>query len=233
MKDRKNDLLPVGVLSTLAGWSDLDADVQKVVETETQQLGQAFDGLVRSRLAVGEHLTRIHTILEPKRMFSQYCDLVRLRRSVAYNALTGYANATKSLPAPVLRVATTQGVNMLGISEDRPLGRYTEAVRKLPPPHTTDTAKIVEWLDQVEVIRRKQVQKQAQQEPDAEVLLKEAYRFVIGKIDRVPARRRRAWFERLVGMGLARIGVGQPQSFGPEAPPEEFIPVVGRPRLAA
>jgi len=230
---RKTDLLPVGVLSTLPGWSDLDADEQRTIETETQQLGQAFDGLVRSRLAVGEHLTRIHVLLEPRRMFSQYCDYVGLQRSVAYNAITAYANATKTLPEPILRVAAARGVNMLGIHEHRPLGKYTDAVKRLPPPKTQETAKIVEWLEEVEILRRKQKQKAAAVEPDPDDLLKEAYRFVILKIDRVPPRRRRAWLGKLVGMGLAKIGVAQPQSFEPEAAPEDFIPVVGRPRLAA
>lgn len=232
-KNEKSDLLPVGVLSTLPGWSDLDASTQKTVELETRQLEQSYDGLVRSRLAVGEHLTRIHGLLEPMRLFSRFCDLYGIPRSHAYNAITAYANAAKRLPEPVLRVVSARGVNMLGISEDRPLGKYSDAVKRLPPPNTQDTAKIVSWLEEVETLRRKQKQKLSLIEPDPEVLLKEAYRVVVSKLERVPGRRRRAWIGRLVGMSLTKIGVASSQSFEPEAPPEDFIAVVGRPRLAA
>lgn len=231
--ERKQDLLPVSVLSTLPGWSDLDAGVRKTIETETQQVGQALDGLVRSRLAVGEHLTRIHEILEPRRMFSGFCDHVRLRRSVAYNAMLGYANAKTILPESVLRVAASRGVKMLGIHESRPLGVYTDAVKKFPPPNTHDTAKIVEWLDAVESLRRKQSQKLRAAEPDPDELLKEAYRFLANKIERVPGRKKRAWFGQLVGFGLVQLGISNATRFEPEAPPEDFRAVVGRPRLAA
>lgn len=230
----KTFVLAVETLETLPGWQDLDAASRRTVQAETQQLGQSFDGFIRSRLAVGEHFTRIHAVLEPRRMFSRFCEAYNLNRSTANGFIASYANAKKSLPTEVLAVAAARGVNIMGSSSDsRPLGKYTDAVRKLPPPKTQDPQQIVDWLDELETIRKKAKKKAAEVEPDVDELLKDAYRYIVLRLDRVPSRRRRAWLNRLVGMSLAKIGVASSQSFDPEAAPEDFVPVIGRPRSAA
>jgi hypothetical protein len=224
------DLFPVAALETLPGWQELDAASKKTVHSETAQLGAAVDVMVRSRIAMGEHFTRIHGVLEPKRLWSKFCEVYNLNRSTINASVAAYTKVNKVLPVEVLRVAASRGVDMMGAGKDlRPLGKYTDAVKRLPPPKTADTTQIVKWLDDVETLRKKQKKRAAEVEPDANDLLKEAYRFLVIRLDKVPSRRRRAWLGQLVGMGMTKIGLSSPQTFEPEAPPQSFVAVVGRP----
>lgn len=232
-----NELVPVNVLLTLQGWTALTAREQALVEKETKALGEALIGYGRSRLAIGEHLTRVREVLEPKQLFSKYLVAYNLKRSTAYKHITAYENASKSLPEPFLRVAMARNMNMLGDSPEKPLGIYTDVTKRLPPPRTEDPRKIHEYLDTVEEARlrkKRNVRKSKvdEIEYDADTLLKECYRFVDIRLQKLPARgrARRQWMDRLVGMMLTRIGVSGSHSFEAEAVPEDFIAVVGRPR---
>lgn len=233
-----NELVPVNMLSALQGWSTLTSREQALVEKETKALGEALIGYGRSRLAIGEHLTRVREVLEPKQLFSKYLAAYNLKRSTAYKHMTSYENASRSLPEPVLRVAMARNMNMLGDSPDQPLGVYTDVTKRLPPPRTEDPKKIHEYLDTVEEARLKKkrnVRKSRQMEEieyDADVLLKECYRFIDSRLQKLPSRgrARRQWMDRLVGMMLTRIGVSGSHSFEAEGIPADFPAVVGRPR---
>lgn len=226
------------ILTNLPGWDGLEKKDQIVVERETRLLSEDLKGYGRSRLAIGERLTNIQGKV-PKGMFVRFLDAVNLKRSWAYNQMTAYRNAAKWLPKPVVDAAMSRNMNMLGITDEKPLGVYTDVVKRVPPPKTDDLAKIHNWLDNVEESRKRiQVRRSSRieiVEDDPEVLLKQSYRYVVTRLNKLPSRgrARRAFLEALFGMLLSELGVSQGQTFEPQAIPEGFRAVVGRPTINA
>lgn len=233
-----SELVLNNILTNLPGWDRLDKKDQTVVERETKLLSEDLKGYGRSRLAIGERLTNIKTRI-PRGMFVRFLDNVNLKRSWAYNQMTAYRNASKWLPKPVVDAAMARNMQMLGITEEKPLGVYTDVVKRVPPPKTDDLTKIHNWLDSLEESRKKSLMRHSNRieivEDDPEVLLKQSYRFVSGRMKKLNTRgrARRAFVENLFGMLLSELGVSQGQTFEPQAVPEDFRAVVGRPSLAA
>jgi hypothetical protein len=230
-------LVPIEALTNLSGWDKLPASEQKEVQRETQALAHSILDVGHSRLAVGQHLTSLKAILEPKRMFSKYLKIYRLNRSTAYQHIAAYKNAKSTLPEAVLNVAMARGYNMLGNSEDRPLGVYTDAVKALPPPKTENVIEIETWLGKVEEKRKKirPVSGRLAVAESPETLMKECYRFFAVRFNRLPAnhKTRMRWTENLIGMMLSQLGVSGSKTFGPSAVPDGFRAVRGRPPLEA
>lgn len=226
----------LGVLKGIPGWENLDKKDQIMVEKETRGLSDAIMGFGRSKLAIGQHLAAVQEKLEPLRMFTKYLAAYNLKKSTAYNHITAYNNARTWLPAPVLEAAMLRNMSIIGVKEDKPLGIYTNAVKRIPPPNTNDPKKIADYLDSVQIAQQKadgRSRKMEDVEVDHEVLLKSAYRFVISRVNKLPTRgkARRAFMDQLVGMLLSDIGVASDITFSPEAVPDGFRAEVGRPRL--
>lgn len=234
-------LAAISALSSLSGWERLESHDQKAVQAETKALAEALIGFGFSKLSVGEHLTKIREVLEPKRMFISFLRRFNFSQRTAYRYIQGYENARQRLPEPVLKAAMARGYNVIGHTDDKPLGAYTDAIKRLPPPRTQDPAKISVYLDEVEEARRRSGQRRAKREKQAEtemvydsdVLLKECYRFIDSRFKRLPHTKkvRSAWVERLIGMVLTDLGSSTAQSFSPVAVPQDFRAVRGRPRL--
>lgn len=232
----QNNLMRRSLLSELPGWSKLDTKVQTMLETETQALGAALSSVVTSRLDAGEHLSKVQAELEPRRMFGKYLKLVNLKRSWAYNQIYASKNAKNSglLPELALRVAAARNIPMLGIDPKQPLGVYTSIVKRNPPPRTEDAHKMHLWLDEVEELRKRRERNEvphAKPSDDPEVLLKACYRFINVRMRKLPrnSKSRRAWIDKLFGYVLADLGVSSDVSFSPQARPQDFEPIVGRP----
>jgi hypothetical protein len=231
----KNLMLAQTPLASLPGWDQLDTETQATVQQETEALGEALVNLGFSRLAVGEHLSKIQDMLQPKRMFRKFLQTYYpVPRSTVYKNISEWKNASARLPEPVLRVAMARNINMLGESEEKPLGRYTEVVKRNPPPKTEDPKRISQWIDEIEVIRKRREANEIPREEKASVeeVAKIVYRFMNVKFAKLPrGKARRTCLNMIVGMMLSESGVSSAQSFEPEAVPEHFRAVVGRPRL--
>lgn len=217
-------LVPTSTLAAIPGWSDLDISEHTKIEQESRALAQSLLGWGQSRLAIGEHLTNLQSILEPKKMFSKYLKLYNLRRSTAYKCIHEFRNAKSTLPEPVLRIAMARGFNMLGESPDKPLGVYTHVVKALPPPKNGDPEAIHEWLNTVEAHRKKgphSVHKVDTPTSDKETVVREVYRFFESRFERLPnSHKSRAYVvDMLVGMFMSKLGVAS-KTFGAVAPPD-------------
>jgi hypothetical protein len=231
-----NDTSPSNLLQTLPGWDSIPRKDQIYIERETKGLGEALTDYGRSRLSIGEHLTNIKDKL-PKGMFTKYLGAYHFKRSTAYKAIASYKNAVQWLPEPVLKAAMARNMPLLGESDEKPLGAYTNAIKRIPPPKSEDPVVIDQYLDSIEESRKRgdaRSSKMAEVDEDAEVLLQHAYRFVSSRLKKIPNRgkSRRQWVDKLVGMILTELGVSGQQSFHPEGIPEEFVAKVGRPRLS-
>lgn len=228
------DMSPTNLLKTLPGWENLERKDQIYVEKETLALGTTLAEYGQSRLAIGEKLTNIQDKL-PKGMFSKYLQAYHFKRSTAYKSIKSYRNSVQHMPEFVLREAMRRNMPILGESDDRPLGVYTDYAKKLPPPASDDKAAINQYLDTLEAAKKRadgRSRRKAEIEADADVLLKQSYRFVSSRLNKLPnrGRTRRAWVDQLVGMLLTKMGVSGGQTFEPEAVPDEFVAQVGRPR---
>jgi hypothetical protein len=232
-------LIPRETFVDLPWWKRLTPDDQQKVQQEGQALGRALVEEGFSRLAVGEHLSNLHELLEPQRLFVRFLKNFHFSQRTAYRYINGFRNARERLPEYTLRRAIARGMNMIGDTEERPLGVYTDAVKRLPPPAEPDPAAVDEWLDKVEERKRRQRSQQLQEgageragvDTDPQAMMKEVFRNFRVRLRRLPAGRTRgSWVKTLAGMMLAEAGIGNEQSIAPVAPPEDFRATRGRPR---
>lgn len=233
-------LVPDSVYSQLNWWDRLDEQEQKAVKTEGEQLAIALLNNGRSRLAIGEHLTNIQSVLEPKKLFVKFLKNFHFSVKTAYRYMNGFKNAKRELPEKILSAAMARGYNMIGESEKKPLGVYTSAVRQLPPPSNPTPEQANQWLDSVEQVRKKtkatpvtEFAPEIQSVPqDPQTLLKECYRFVENRFKKLPdnARERGRWIKELVGYEMTIAGIEKSTAFLPKNPPEDFKAERGRPR---
>lgn len=229
-------LVPPTAFSSLAWWEKLNTGEQNVVLQEGRKLAAAMLQHGNSRLSIGEHLTNLQNILEPHNLFGKFLRNFHFSKRTAYRYIAGFKHAKARLSENVLKAAMVRGVNIIGESEIRPLGIYTDAVAKLPPPKDATEIQANTWLDQIERVRKEDKSASAQLyampvPQDAGTLLKECYRFVSLRYKRLPtnSKTRSAFVRSLVGMLLSELGVNGQQTFAPTAVPEDFKAQRGRP----
>lgn len=228
------DTSPVAMLEQLPWWQSISRKDQISIEKETKALGEAFQNMGRSRLAAAEHLSNVHDKVG-KGNFQGFLRIFHIKRAWAYETMKGYKNTLQAFPEAVIREAMRRNMPILGASDDKPLGTYTDAVKRLPPPKTEDPVKIGQYLDSIEQARsraRARASKKLETiEADPDVLLQESYRFVIIRLQRLGSKgaTRNRFVESLTGMLMTEIGVTK-RNFEAEAIPDGFRAQVGRPR---
>ncbi len=232
-------LVPPEAFNTLSWWEKLNEGEQSAVLQEGRLLAQSMLNYGRSRLAIGEHLTKLQGVLEPHNLFGRFLKNFHFSKRTAYRYIAGYQNAKARLPEKVLNAAMARGVNIIGENDIKPLGIYTAAVAKLPPPKEATEIQANTWLDQIEQVRKDVGKTETGMftvavPQDPQTLLKECYRFVSLRYKRLPtgSKVRAQWVRSLVGMILADLGVSGEQTFAPHAAPEEFRAQRGRPQIA-
>lgn len=239
----RQEILGPEIVNTLAPmmeqkWVvDLSTKAKQIVMTEGQALAQALLLEGRSKLAIGEHLTRIQAVLEPRRVFGRFLHGFNMSKRTAYRYIKGYSNAEKRLPEPILRAAMVRGMNLIGETDEKPLGIYTAAVKKLPMPEHATPKQAHEYLDKLEESRKIKP-------PEGETLpaehiemvdaVKVAFKTVSNIMKRLPVdtkgKNKMKFLQSVVGMCLTEVGVASQQTFEPQAVPDEFRIGRGRPR---
>lgn len=214
-------------------WGDLERTEQSTVEKETRGLAAAHAGQVVSRIAIGEHLTNLQAVLDGKKLFRPYLETLNFSYRTAYRYMEAYRAVKDRLPEYALRLAAARGMDLVSFGPGgvvRPFGAYTEAIKKLPPP--ADPQDVPEWLNKVEEAR-KAVPKGGTRHkrtvaPDG--ALKGAFRAVTSQYKRLPGgKTRNQWAVKLLGILMAEFGLPA-QTVQPEAVPEGFRAVLGRPK---
>jgi hypothetical protein len=233
------DALAVQTFNSLAWFEKLTPEEKNAVQAEGRALSQALLQYGRSRLAIGEHLSKLQAILEPHSMFSRFLKTFHFNKRTAYRYIAGYNNAKAKLPEPILKAAMARGVNLIGDNEMKPLGIYTAAAAKLPPPSNPTDTQATTWLDQIEQVRRDTRAEEHTLDAgltlitnqDPQTLLREVYRFVNLRYRRLPnnSKTRTSWVRSLVGMLLSDLGMSTQQTFAPAPIPEGFKAERGRP----
>lgn len=230
-------------LSRLGWFKRMDDDTKAAVEQETEQLSSAMLNAFRSKLAMGQHLGTLQSLLEGN--FVKYLRNFGMNQSTCYRYIAGFRNAAAVLDKRILDVAAARGINLLGDTEDRPLGVFTAAAKKLPPPKNPDAEKASQWLDNLNIVRKQlkaagtdgkgkpEVEYVAEKEVDPQHAAKEIYRVFRsrnGALDKNP-KTKRNFLHFVVGLFLTEQGISNPTTFEPVAIPDDFRQGRGRPRL--
>lgn len=227
---KHSEIVALDAKALFEGVGELEPREKQILEREAKALRSDMVTFAQSKLAIGEHLLKIHEILEPKRVFGRFLDNLRsgLSKKTAYRYIEGFQNAGQILSEPILREAMARGMNMLGTG-DKPLGRYTLAVKRLPPPRSTNPKVIDQYLENVQEKTREIYSNELERDEDE--LVKEVFRFFDARFQRLPNhhKTRRRFVETLGGMMVARLGVSSPQTFEPVAI-DTVRAVRGRPR---
>lgn len=208
---------------TFQGLSKLEPNEQDKVRQEDRLLANSMKTEAVSKLSIGEHLTNLRKILEPKHIFvaflkqwsSEYA--LPMSRATAYRYMDMYDTAYSALPGPILERAIQKGTKM-----------GAEILAFHPPPQTEDPTEIEKYLDGLKQNRVEVV-------PGPDLLLRECVNFVGTRWAKLPGDHtsRTAFMQSLVGMLMAKFGVASEQTFHPMAIPESFRAQRGRPRLVA
>lgn len=210
-------------LETLKGWDSLISQDQQTIRKETQLLVESVFETGKARLNVGEHLTKVRDILDPKRMFTKYLKTLRFSRATAYRFMDTYLGAKTILPSPIMQVALMRGTDSIN----------ARLVKAFPPPKSNDVAVIDAYLDKIAKKERGQ-----REEPDesklAETMKRECFNFIRTRWERLPAsmtkREKTAWMNDLRGMTMTLQGVSNTLTIEASAIPSDYVRPRGRPR---
>lgn len=203
----------------LSGWKSLTTHDQQAIKTETKALADSIFEAGKSRLKIGEHLTKVRDILEPKRMFTSYLKSLQFSRATAYRFIETYEAAKTILPSPVLQVALMRGTDAIN----------ARVVKALPPPKSADLQTINAYLDK---ISRVEQGKDEEDSNDPELLKRECFNFVRTRVARLDmtGRAKVAWMRSLAGMMVGLLGVSNSLEISPSAAPDGYVRPRGRPR---
>ena len=189
------------VLSHLDWWKELTGVEQIEVQNAGVKLASALVNLGRSRLAIGEHLEKIQGILEPKNCFGKFLKLFHFTPRTAYRYIRGYQHARASLPQPIMEAAMAKGLNMIGESENKPLGKYSNVIQMVPMPQRATPAKAAAFVERLEQVRKEQSKKKRKpRATNGNLTLERCFEFVQARYSKLPddIAVRRDWVNRLV-----------------------------------
>jgi hypothetical protein len=207
-------------LTLISGWSNLQSTEQTLITTETLAIATCLQSVSQAKIAVGEHLSKVRVVLEPKRIFTKYLKtMFHLSKATAYRYIDLYEAAKSALPANILQIAMM-----------RPDDRLTlRAIKDAPkPPRTTNVVEINQYLDKL--AQRKPAEHSAKERKaeDVKRAMFHASHLLLAKLQQ--GREKKAVLLDVFGMLLTDAGITVDVTIKPVAIPETFRAVRGRPR---
>jgi hypothetical protein len=216
-------------------WGDFDEADRKFLRDRMLNVAASRMRMGSSRLEMGENLLAIRDFLEKKGSRS-FTRLVRglnfYSRASAYNYIENYQNAVRHNTLPVVKGMMAMGLDILS-TEAKPLGKYTEASKRLIAPKTENGAAVRAYLDDLIRAHRRIEARTINREPeyDYEELVMKTYRTIASNMKKIKGTKRKLSFlDRAVGMALWEISTTS-RTFNAETPSEDIkLNPVGRPR---
>lgn len=128
----------------------LEKPLAQQVRSLNHELDSAIHAFGLSGLRVGEILARAQALLEPLGLFVAWVNShPGFSTTTAYRLIAQYS-ASEKLPTPVIEIAMTTGMQIVGTTEKKPYGRYTASVERVgPPPAKATTEEAGMWLQRV------------------------------------------------------------------------------------
>lgn len=242
MEHEDKDLLFVSKILTedsiqteMPEWGDFDEEDRRFLRDKMLNVAASRMRMGASRLEMGENLLAIRDFLTKKgsRSFTKLVKGLNFySRATAYAYIENYQNAVKHNTLPVVRGMMAMGLDILS-TEAKPLGKYTEASKRLIAPKTENGAAVRAYLDDLIRAHRRIEARTISREPevDYEELTAKAYKSLVSTLRKVKGTKRKlSVLDRAVGMALSELGTTS-RTFTAEKPPEEMeLKQVGRPR---
>src|SRR5712691_5274573 len=206
----------------------MEPEVKKEVASLTGQLSKAMSDLGTSALRIGEILSKVELLLKPRGVWVAYLNSIPgFTQPSAYRFIRGFRNAENRYTKPILSLVLSSGMDMLG-DDKKPYGKYTDVVKKLPPPPVTgDDAKdkdaASQWLTKVEASYRESRKKGAVKLADSVTLQKEAFNAVLKRYGKVPEGKQLQWIRDLFAYILGNMQFAQDFVVEPKEPPKTFV----------
>ena len=140
---------------TVFNLNQVEQKVSRQIQKLEAQLYQHVAEFGKSALGIGQILTEINALLEPRGMFTQYLNrLPWLSPRTAYRYMGAYKRSKELLPPAVVEKALVSGIHLFSYNDETPFGRYTEAMKHLPAPPTRE-ADADMWLVRLQTEARK------------------------------------------------------------------------------
>jgi hypothetical protein len=235
-----------GVEYSLVGqdwWIKLSASEQKQTMFEDEHLNEGLIKEGEGKLSIGKALMEIQNILEPLGCFLAYLKYRnqfshrKFSQRTAYRYIAGWKHAHENIPEVALTQALKQGMEIIGTSDDRPFGAYTEAIAVVPPPKKATVKNATAWLRNIEEYRSTKKPPGASPPPgravDEEDLMHEAFVLIVRRLNRLPLESQAKWIVRLSGILMRAAKVVKGQMIRPAAIPEGWSVAKGRPKKVA
>lgn len=208
-----------------AEWfTTLTATEQSIIRRETDGLGNAMIRFGMGKIAIGEHLSRIREILEPKSLWVKYLrTLNAFSIATAFRYIQTYESAKGMLDAPVLRIVMQKGLNVID----------GDVLAKLPAPMTSDPAALDEYVNKLELVRRdSRVRTTFLISQDPDTIIRECVDMVNTRLNRLPdaVKNKGEYIRKFVGALVTSQGISNPITFEPLALPASQKRSRGRPR---
>jgi hypothetical protein len=236
-----------GVVYSLTGqdwWVKLSEDEQKQTAFEDEHLNEGLMREGEGRLAIGKSLAEIQNILESKGLFLAYLKYRnqfshrKFSQRTAYRYIAGWKHAHETIPQVALAQALRHGMEIIGSSDAKPFGVYTEAIENVPPPKKATVKTAAAWLRNIEEFRSAKKPPGASppspaREIDEEELMHEAFVLIVRRLNRLPLKSQAKWIVRLSGLLMKAAKVVKAQMVKPAEIPEGWEATRGRPKKAA
>jgi hypothetical protein len=211
----------VGDLSMLSGWAKLQSNEQAIMTEQTQAIAAALHGVSQAKITVGEHLSKVRDVLEPKRIFTKYLKTIfHMSKATAYRYIDLYAAAKTVLPAPVLEAAMMRPDDVFTVKSLKAAPR---------PPRTTNVVKINEYLDG---LQHQKGPRLVAERKSADEIQKALFHSASLLLSKLPKTKKLAVLASVTAYLLSEIGAEE-MSIKPVAIPESFRIQRGRPRKVA
>lgn len=206
----------------------MEPEVKKEVVSLTNQLQKDMIEFGASGLKIGNTLSKLELLLKPRGVWTAYLNsLPGFNIASAYRFIRGFRNAENRYTKPILNLVLSSGMDMLG-DDKKPYGKYTDVVKKLPPPKVTgddskDIAQAQDWLTRVDANYKASRKKGAVKLPDSETLQKEAFSAVLKRYGKVPENKQLQWIRDLFAYVLGNMQMVQDFVVEPKTPPASFV----------
>lgn len=201
----------------------LEVPLQEQIKHFDDDLRKAMHAFTDATLKMGEALSGIQEILEPRGAFTAYLkSLPGLSRATAYRYIGYFTNLQKRLPEPILERVVSAGLPMTSTNEKQPFGRYTKVMKKVPLPKGILTPERADaWVADLQAKYRSTRSTAQAKKPDA--LAEEVSKFVLRRFNKVPDSDRLAWLRDVLRDVGTNVGLDISVSLKTEEPAHKAV----------
>lgn len=204
---------------------------KKQLQSFTAELMKAMQEHASTMLKIGKVLCEVRNFLSDRgdAMKGYVNSIPGFAQATAYRYMARYEMGTKMLPKPLLDRTLARGLEMVGVSEDKPFGRYTEAVKKLEGTSKglkikdcTDEKKAEQYLNNV-VAEFQKMPKGSREKVTRDSLVEQAAKYVLSCWKRLPDKDKKvSFFSETFGYIINSAGFDTPMSVHPKESPAHW-----------